>query len=185
MALKLDIIKKRVNYVGILSKNRLERFSFFSLAGRASNGNLLVRIQNKINKKTKIAQYSDLVNSLKNPFNLSKERHEEEVVHPKIKQFLKKMNLIIEQEVKISNRSRVDFVCTNRNGRKILIEVKSDKKHHSSKQLSEQISRYKNDGKKKYGNNYAKTYLVSLKGKYGYSISDLSAILKQEGLIWK
>lgn len=183
MALQLDIIIEKVNIAGSKPKNRLEQYRYFSLAGRAKNGNLLVKVRNKVTKKVRVVQYGHLVYSGHNPYNLTQERHEERVIHPKVKSFLKKLNLEIEQEVKISERSRVDFVCTNKLGRKIIIEVKSDKKRHCVNNLTEQISRYQTDGKKKYGNKFSKTYLVSMNGTYGFSLKELQKVLRQDNLI--
>jgi RecB family endonuclease NucS len=76
----------------------------------------------------------------------------------------------------------VDFLVTNKKGRKVIIEVKSDKKKHTKNDLTEQISRYQTDGKKKFGNLYAKTFLVSLNGRYGLTLKEMALQMKQMGL---
>lgn len=116
-------------------------------------------------------------------FSEKQERHEENVIHPKVVKYLKSIGLDVEQEVIISRRSRVDIIATNKHGRKILVEVKSDKKIHTQNSLSEQVTRYQTDGKKKYGNAYAKTFLVSLNGRYGLTLEEMKLQMKQMRLI--
>jgi len=176
---KQEEIKSQINRVGARSN---PRFKFISEMGRAKNGERLIKVINLKTKQTVVRQMNDLKLG-KNPWNETQDRHEERVIHPMVKTILKKLNLSFEHETRISRRSRVDFVLTNRNNRKILLEIKSDKKSHSSKELTEQISKYKTDGKLKYGNAYAATILVSPNGRYGFPLKDLPAILKQKGLL--
>lgn len=172
----LNELKEKVNKVGLKST---PKFIFINDTGKRQGHNRFISIQNVTTKEIKNA---DLGNILKgrNPWNKECDRHEHSFVHPKIKGFLNKFNITIDQEVKISKRSRVDFICTNTLGKKILIEVKSDKKWHSSNDLKKQIKKYQTDGKIKFGKNYLKTYLVSLNGTYGYSMKELKMILKQD-----
>lgn len=119
--------------------------------------------------------------SKSNPF--IRDNHEKQVVQPKFKSFLEKLGGRVDCEVIISKKSRVDFVYTNSKGRKIIIEVKSDIKRHSKGCLETQISRYKQEGKKKYGNKYLGTFLVSEKGTYGYSMKELKTLLINRDLL--
>lgn len=175
-----------------LPKEEVER-QINAIGGKASpaykyvshkreNGRTLIKIQNLVTKSMAYSEMSNLKRG-RNPWNEDQDRHEERIVHPKVKKFLQGLNYKVDQEVIISKRSRVDFICTNKDGRKILIEVKSDKKEHSSNSISTQLNKYRTDGKKKFGNSYAKTYLVSLEGTYGFSLNELKRILRQDGLI--
>lgn len=184
IALRLDKIIVNVNTAG--SHHSLspdERFVFYSLAGRTERGLLLVKVLNKKTKTIKTTQYGHLVYAGHNPFNQTQDRHEENVIQPKIKSFLRKQGLLVEEEVYISRRSRVDFLCTNKKGKKIIIEVKSHKKRHTGKDLTSQIKKYNIDGKRKFKNKFSEAFLVSMNGRYGYSLNDLKLVLKQKGLI--
>jgi hypothetical protein len=176
----VEVIKNRVNKLGARAT---PTFRFIRDTGtKTVFGKRLIEIQNCLTGKNCITSF-DKISIGQNPWNTSQDCHEKRIVHPQILKMLKKMNLKIDQEVVISSKSRLDFICTNKDNRKIQIEVKSDKKQHSRNSLKEQISRYKSEGKRKYGNNYAGTFLVSLTGKYGLSIKELPLILKAKGLI--
>ena len=185
MRTKLDIsvIKDRVDKAGQVSNNKLEQYDFVSLAGKTKHNTMLVKIKNRATHKIRTVQYSHLVWAGHNPFNLTHDCHEVNVIHPKVKSYLSKLDLKIEQEVKISEHSRVDFVCTNKLGKKIIIEVKSDIKRHTSKNLTAQINRYIRDGKKLYGKDFKRTYLVSINGTYGFSLKELGLMLKQDNFV--
>jgi len=172
-------IKNDINKIGAKSN---PRYKFVGDTGKYKNHQRLIKIQNLKTKKN-ITYPMDELKRGKNPWNETQERHETQKVHPKIKAVLNKLNIKFEHEVQLSRRSRVDFVLTNKDNRKILIEVKSDKKQHSKKSLTEQISKYKTDGKLKYGNSYATTLLVSLNGRYGLPLKELKSVLEQKGFI--
>lgn len=109
--------------------------------------------------------------------------HEKNIAQPMILSFLKKSGLKVEKEFSLSKNSKVDFLCTNKNNRKFIIEVKADTKNNRHSKINNQITKYKKEGKKKFGNTYAGTFLVSPNGTYGYSLSELKQVLKQKGLI--
>lgn len=109
------------------------------------------------------------------------DRHEENVAQPKVQRELKKMGLLVQKEKRITKISRVDFLCKNHKKEIILIEVKSDLKRHTKNDIQKQISRYKKEGKLKYGNLYRGTFLIS--NKYGISITDLKKILIQKSFL--
>lgn len=179
--LKVTEVKKVINKLGRCKKRLDEQFSFVGFAGRRGQ-HLLVEIKNSKNKKKVTRRYCDIQRG-RNPFNSNYDFHEVNVVQPKIKKFLKSLNFIVEEEVCLSKRSRIDFVCTNKQGKKILIEVKSDKKEHFQVSLTSQLTKYKVDGKRKYKNKYAGVFLVSENGSYGYSIKELKKYFKQKRLI--
>lgn len=184
-----SFVREKVNEIGNLSKNASERFEFVSWKpSKKVNGKTqpaVIVVRNKVTKERKKVIYGNLVNLKRNPFNSSQNRYEENVVHPKVLRVLKKMGFkSIEHEVKISNRSRLDFLCTTKKDKKIIIEVKSDKTKHSKKALTEQTRRYATDGKRKFGSKFADVLLVSPKGLHGgYALKDLPLVLKQKGLI--
>lgn len=172
-----------VNDAGNRYVNPYESYIFYALGGRTPAGHLVVKILNKKTKTIKTVQYGHLVYANHNPFNQSQDRHEENIIQPKVKTFLRKHGLLVEEEVYISKRSRVDFLCTNKKGKKIIIEVKSHKKRHTGKDLTSQIKKYNIDGKRKFKHKFSETFLVSINGRYGYSLNDLKLVLKQKGLI--
>lgn len=184
-----DIVRDRVNALGKKTKHRDEQFVFVSWKpSKKVNGKTqpaVIVVRNKVTKERKKVIYGNLVNLKRNPFNSSQNRYEENVVHPKVLRVLKKMGFkSIEHEVKISNRSRLDFLCTTKKDKKVIIEVKSDKTKHSKKVLTEQTRRYATDGKRKFGSKFADVLLVSPKGLHGgYALKDLPLVLKQKGLI--
>lgn len=175
-----EFIEAKTNELGLKGKKK-EQYFFVSLLAKKHDQNA-VRIKNLTTGEIKDCQFNNLY--AYNPFNLSgADRDEVKNTQPKIKKLLEKNKLTVEQEVRISKRSRIDLVCTNRKGQKILVEVKSDKKNHTKENLTTQISKYKIDGRRKFGKKYAGTFLVSLTGRYGYSVKELTICLKQKGLI--
>lgn len=171
-----QITKIGLSYVGD------ERFICLRLVKKQGNNHLFAEVKQKNTGKKKVVRVDGLKHGY-NPFRQTPEKHEENIVQPVIQKALKSWGLTTTKEVYLSRKSRLDFLCTNKKGRKIIIEVKSDKKRHSSKDLTEQLSRYRVEGKKKFGNAYAGTFLVSIKGRYGYSLDELRMILKAKGLI--
>lgn len=171
-------IKTKVNKIG---KTLFPKIRFVKDTHKKTNkGNRLIMVQNCETNEVAIREYTSLLKG-RNPWNKKHVRYEERFIHPKVKSALKKLNLSFKQEDWISERSRVDFVCTTKNNRKILIEVKCDHTNQSAKKITQQIIRYKNEGKKKFGNLYAGTFLVSQDGTHGYSIKDLALVLKARG----
>lgn len=93
-------------------------------------------------------------------------------VHPAFDKIIKGKNVKIEKEVWLSNSSRVDRVLTNKQGKKILVELKSDLASQSFKHVGKQKSRYHRSARRKYKNLYLKTYVVSPKGNFGLSFKE-------------
>ena len=180
--LPVELVKEVVNKLGLKSKNKAEQFYFVSM--KYSGRNISVFIRNKKTHRRKKVLYQNLLLS-GNPFCLTQDRYEERVIHPLVKRELKKMGFkLIEQEVRLSARSRLDFLCTTFKDKKVIIEVKSDKRKHSKKDLTDQTKKYSIDGRKKFGDKFMGVYLVSLKGLTGgYRLKDLSLVLKQKGVI--
>lgn len=183
-SLDIQDLAEKVNSLG---KNREKDARFFFVAAFRKRycGEIrtFITVRSERTKETRTIQMGHLFskNSPVNPFG--RDYHETNVVQPKFKNLLEKLGGQVECEVKISKKSRVDFVYTNSKGRKIIIEVKSDIKRHTSSDLETQISRYKQEGKKKYGNKYLGTFLVSEKGTYGYSMKELKTLLISRNLL--
>jgi len=112
------------------------------------------------------------------------DRHEERVVHPMVKKWIKSLpnikNVMYEETLKTGDRP--DFILQNKQNRYFVIEVKSDKsKTSSSKELQLQINRYKTATKKEFGNLYMGVIAVSDKGQLGYTLTEATKVLKQKG----
>lgn len=181
---KMDdqFIKDQINKIGKKGKNSDEHFEFHKILKKTAYRHRFIEVKNISSGKKKSIRLTQILNGT-NPFRNEKFCHEVNVVQPQINKALKKLGFKVKKEVYLSKKSRIDFLCTNKQGKKIIIEVKSDIKRHDSKNLTEQISRYKTEGKKKFGKEYAGTFLVSLKGRYGYSIKELPLVLKAKGLV--
>lgn len=179
-----EYMRKAVNKIGSSSKNKKEQFRFVSWF-RDSQNYIVVKIKNRKTGEIKYCRYSMMVHRKENPFCETQNRHEIKVVHPKVKKELLKMGFLeIDQEVRISKRSRLDFLCTTKKGKKIIIEVKSDKRKHSLKELKTQTKKYDVDARRVFKGDFAGVFLVSLKGIHGgYALKDLSKILRQKGVL--
>lgn len=180
------LYKIQINELGVKSKHPEEHFEFISKKSIKSKGKprIRVKIRNLHNKKTKDV----LSNSLffgRNPFTIKYDYHEVEKVQPIVKKFLLGLGLKImpEDMVKWKDRTRPDMIFSNKNNKKIVIEVKSWKKIWMQKDIDKQISGYKKVGKKSFGNNYALCQTVCLKGKYGITLKQIEQLLKSRGLI--
>jgi len=186
----LEYVKEIVNQRG-KRMPLMERFSFVSIVKTDKSYKTLnikiVKVRHNKTKQEKIIRFDYITGSkYYSPFPAQfQDRDEEKVVHPIVLKSLETMGLsMVSHEKTLSKRSRPDFVFKTKTDRIIIIEVKSDKKRWSSKQISEQTKKYKTDGKKKFGNRYAKTYFVSPKGTHGcFSLRDMKLILKQDGMI--
>ena len=172
-------LMKKINSLG---QKSLPNYRFVDTF--CKNSVRYVKIQNVKTNKYSVKRYDVLITG-SNPWNDTHNRYECKEVQPKVNRALKQMGLWVEREVSISKTSRVDFVVTNKDGRKMIIEVKSDKSFWSKNSLLSQKNKYMRDGKKKYGNSYAGTFLVSLKGKINLclSIDNLEKVLKSKRLI--
>lgn len=181
-----SVIAEIVNKMGSKSKRADERYEFvktYTVQEEGKHKSRKVVIRNLLTKEIKHSFYQTIKNGL-NPFGKTKDRHETMVVHPLVRRGLKRMGLVINQEVKISSRSRVDFTCTTSKGKIFIVEVKSDKKKWTEKHLTEQTKRYSHDGRAKYKKNFAGVFLVSINGIHGgYALKDLPLVLKQKGLV--
>lgn len=166
-------IERRTNEIG-QNQEYNEKFVFIKKYKYLKNKkNLQIVIENLSTKKRKITNFNSLIRYQHSPFSKIQDLDEIKKVHPKIRTILKEMNLSYEPEVKITKRSKLDFLIYLRNKKVLIIEAKSDKKHWTKDEITFQIKKYNEDGKEKFGDNFIKTILVSPKGRYGISLIEL------------
>ena len=159
-------IKKTVNKMG---KKGTPKFKFVSIVDRKPP--ITVKIENIKTKEQKNHSYA-LIRNNSNPWD-NNHLIELKVVQPEVESKLKLLGIEFKREVNIGPGCRVDFVCTLSNGKKVLIECKSDKRNYSKNALDGQIKRYIEAAKEKYKKIFHSIYLVSLKGIHGISVEEL------------
>ena len=182
-----ELYKIQINELGKASKYPEEHYEFVSKRSvKSSKGKprIMVKIKNIQTNKVKDVLSSSLFSGC-NPFTVKYDYHEVEVVQPKVKKYLLDLGLkILPEDIeKWQSRTRPDIISTNKNGRKIVVEVKSYKKIWVNKDLKKQNDGYKSVGKKSFGNKYALTQTVCLKGRYGITLPELKELLISKGLI--
>ena len=185
-------VENLVNLMGKKPKSKIEQFKFiktYTVQEEGKHKSRKVVIQNLVTRERKHSFYQSIKNGF-NPFNRDKDNHEVRVVHPIIYRALRKMGfeeVIYEDDsrARLSRRSKPDFVCISKKGKKIVVEAKSDQKRWNPTDLQSQTSKYYQDAKKKFGKDFGGVFLVSVKGGIhgGYSIKDLKSVFRAKGLI--
>lgn len=88
-------------------------------------------------------------------------------------------NCIIEKEPMISRNSVPDLVV-HINNKVFVIELKHDDSQWRKTRLKNQLQKYEQNAKIKYGKNYQNCLIASPKGKYGMSFNEVINHLKQQ-----
>lgn len=101
------------------------------------------------------------LNNKRNKVNFSNDiRYENNVIHPRIMNVLKRLKIPYQHEKSIGSGSRPDFII-NINKKVFILEAKSDKADSGNKSVSKQIERYKNLAQLKYQDGFGGVLLIS------------------------
>lgn len=158
-----------VNKVG---KKAFPKFHFLKSDGKKGHLTQIIIKQIGSNKVATCILANILVGS--NPFS-DGDRYEKNVLHKKFKKILIEKKVDFKYEFSFPDRSRADFVLTTQFGKKIIVEIKNDRKDRGTnwmeKTIVKQKRNYERQGRNVFKESYLNTFVVSPKGDQHCAVS--------------